>query len=196
MNLKDYTNSALKTESIIDQINTNETQLLAILNILIGAGNMLDDYKKHIFYDRPIDNNKFFKSSEQVKHGYFDLNLVEAPGQTELVDQNSLIDSKIEIDPRIFHGIVGMHTESTELLEALVKAIETGELDKVNVGEETSDSNWYQAILLDALGQSWQKMLETNIKKLEDRYNDSFSNDSANNRDLKSEREVLENGIK
>ena len=125
-----------------------------------------------------------------------DLNLEEAPGQTELVDQNSLIDSKIEIDPRIFHGIVGMHTESTELLEALVKAIETGELDKVNVGEETSDSNWYQAILLDALGQSWQKMLETNIKKLEDRYNDSFSNDSANNRDLKSEREVLENGIK
>lgn len=196
MNLKDYTNAALKTESIIDQINVNESQLLAILNILIGAGNMLDDLKKNIFYDRPIDNDKFFKASEQIKHGYFGLNLVEVSGQDKFVDQNSLIDDKIDINPRIFHGIIGMHTEATELLEALVKAIKTGELDKVNVAEETGDSNWYQSILLDSLGQSWQKMLETNIKKLEARYNGSFSSDATNERDLNSERDILENGIK
>ena len=191
MNLNEYTEAALKTESKIDQVITNETRLLSILEILIGAGNMLDDLKKNIFYGREIDNEKYFKQSEMIKNGYFSLDLYNQENK-ELVNQNDISGTGLDIDPRIAHSIIGVNTEGTELLEALYTYIKTGDLDKVNTAEEIGDINWYSAILLDALNKDWEKMLCTNIKKLESRYQGSFSNEAANNRDLDTERKILE----
>jgi len=198
MKLEDYTIAALRTESTIEQINTNEERLKALLEILIGAGNMLDDLKKNIFYGREIDNDKFMEAHSLVCTGFENLEVWHRNPNTLMsnmvpIDQNSQIDHNLSIDTRIFHGIVGMATESTELLEALYKQITTGELDEVNTAEECGDSNWYQAILLDSLGQDWEKMLLVNIEKLKKRYADTvFTAENANNRDLDAERKILE----
>lgn len=185
MNLKDYTQAALKTESVIDEVATNKARLLSTIELMIGAGNMLDDLKKNIFYGKPINDEKYEAQFLSVKAATLAL--------SEMGDnQNSFTDDNVEIDPRVAHGIIGIATESTELLEALYAYINSGELDKVNVAEEVGDSNWYEAILLDALGKDWETMLQVNIEKLEARYQGSFSTDKAINRDLDTERDILE----
>jgi len=191
MDLKEYTQAALKTESVPESINTNLHRLEAVLNIMINAGNMLDDLKKNIFYGKEIDSDKFFNQSEQIKESYLALPLFDIVN-SKVINQNDVTDDAMTIDPRIAHGIIGIATESTELLEALSAYIKTGELDTVNVAEEVGDNNWYEAVLLDALGQDWETMLQTNIAKLEARYNGKFSSDKAINRDLDTERKILE----
>ena len=200
MELNDYTTAALRTESTIDNVDTNLNRLKCVLEILIGAGNMLDDIKKNVFYGREIDNKKFMDQLNMITVGYEDLDVWTKNPNTIMsnlvpVDQNAIIDNQLEIDPRVFHGIIGMATESTELLEALYKQLITGELDVVNTAEECGDSNWYQAILLDALGQDWTDMLVRNIKKLEKRYAKTefdASEAQQENRDLAAERKILE----
>jgi len=200
MELNDYTTAAIRTESTIDNVNTNLNRLKCVLEILIGAGNMLDDIKKNAFYGREFDNKKFMEQFSMITAAHEDLEVWTKNPNTMLsnlvpVDQNAMIDNGLEVDPRVFHGIIGMATESTELLEALYNSIITGELDVVNTAEECGDSNWYQAILLDALGQDWTDMLVRNIKKLEKRYaKTTFDADEAQqeNRDLAAERKILE----
>lgn len=60
--------------------------------------------------------------------------------------------------------------------------------------EECGDLLWYMAIMLDAIGVSFEHVMEANDRKLELRYRDKFTNDAANNRDLDAERKVLEDG--
>jgi NTP pyrophosphatase (non-canonical NTP hydrolase) len=193
LDLKKYTEAAIKTESVIDAIDTNKDRLLSILEILISAGNMLDDLKKNIFYGREIDNDKFFKQSRNVLDSVHSLEVYQK-GNTDLLNQNNLKSNFLDIDTRVFHGVIGIATESTEMLEALYKTLQTGKLDKVNLEEESGDSMWYTAILLDALGINWDNSMNKNIKKLKARYKEKeFKETNANNRDLESEREILEN---
>lgn len=195
MDLQKYTDSAMKTESVIDGIYTNQVRLINILKISIAAGNMLDDLKKNIFYGREIDNDKYFQQFNLALDSLHSLEVYQPGAHKKPLDQNELIDSDMKVDTRIFHGAIGMATESTEMLEALLTYLETGELDKVNMAEECGDSDWYEAILLNALGQDWEKIMKKNIKKLKLRYDkNKFDAEQAQqeNRDLDSEREILE----
>jgi hypothetical protein len=85
-----------------------------------------------------------------------------------------------------------MATEATELLEALYKMLETGELDEVNAIEENGDTMWYQALLLRALESSFEQSGSINIEKLYKRFPDKFDNNKAIYRDVQKERELLE----
>lgn len=197
MDLQTYTDTATKTESVIDDVYTNKTRLINILKISIAAGNMLDDLKKNIFYGRKINNEKYFDQFNSALDSLHSLEIYQRGPTKKPLDQNSLIDSDMKIDTRIFHSVIGMATESTEMLEALLTYLETGEIDKVNLIEEIGDLSWYQAILLDTIDADWEKILKTNIKKLELRYKKTkFDTENANIRDLDSEREILDNEIK
>jgi hypothetical protein len=68
------------------------------------------------------------------------------------------------------------------------------DLDNVNLQEEIGDLNWYEAILIDALGADWDDIREKNIAKLKARYPNKFDREDAVNRNLKKEREILEGG--
>ncbi len=97
------------------------------------------------------------------------------------------------VTPRIEHGIMGLVTESAELMDAVKKAKIYGrELDRVNLVEEAGDLMWYLAILGDELGVSFEDMWEKNIAKLTKRYPEKFTSDLALNRDLDGERKILE----
>ncbi|AGG57979.1 hypothetical protein VPBG_00207 [Vibrio phage helene 12B3] len=96
-------------------------------------------------------------------------------------------------NPRILHAAIGLCTESGELIDALKKSIFYGrELDIVNVKEEAGDILWYLAILFDEIGTDFETEQARVIAKLEARFPEKFTEEAAYNRDLKTEREILE----
>lgn len=91
------------------------------------------------------------------------------------------------------HMIFGMQTEVAELADAYKKHIAYGkELDLVNVKEEMGDALWYIANMCNLHGWDLRDIMGTNIKKLQARYPEKFSNERALNRDLSTERNILE----
>jgi NTP pyrophosphatase (non-canonical NTP hydrolase) len=94
---------------------------------------------------------------------------------------------------RLLHAGIGLATEAGEFLDALKKHVFYGkELDTVNLAEEMGDLFWYCALIADELNAPFADVMERNISKLKARYGDRFSEDKAQNRDLKTERKILE----
>ncbi len=191
--LEQYVKDAIRTESIIDEVRVDPQLLAGVLQIFIASGNMLDQIKKHVFYGKDYDSDKLVEefmnvvaSLDQLKPSLSDIKTAETK---MMPDPN---EGAIDVDPRTFHALVGIATESTELMEALVLAFSGETMDNVNVLEEFGDLNWYQAIGIDALGGDFGTILDTNIEKLRARYPEKFTSESAINRDLGREREILE----
>jgi NTP pyrophosphatase (non-canonical NTP hydrolase) len=186
MDLQQYIADATRTESKIDVVNTDVYTMIQIMRAFVAAGSLLDMYKKHIFYGKPINEADWHKHEEAIRD------------QTKwrlFPPTFYLADDKVDlnVDPRIFHSIVGMATESTELVEALLKSIVTkADIDTVNLTEECGDSLWYMSLLMDATNTDWDGVFNTNIAKLKKRYPDKFTSDNAINRDIAAERELLE----
>ncbi len=94
---------------------------------------------------------------------------------------------------RLLHASIGACTEAGEMIDALKKHIYYGkELDKVNLREEAGDLLWYLSIMLDVLGTTYEECMKINIEKLAARYPDKFTEEAAINRDLETERKILE----
>jgi hypothetical protein len=86
-----------------------------------------------------------------------------------------------------------MLTEAIELNQAIWTWISGQEqLDVVNVAEEIGDSRFYEAMFLRKLGLSPSIIMENNINKLKSRYPGGFSDHAALNRDIDTERKILE----
>lgn len=180
MDLQEFQTDAIKTESRVEAINVNLEYLAAILQISICAGNLLDQLKKNVYYGKAIDDE------ERAKHIK---GIIEAMDTKALFMEDPTANTNImEVNTRLFHAIIGVATESTELLENLADS----SLDTVNLLEEMGDLNWYMAIAMDELNVNWGDLLSTNIKKLKQRYPDKFNVGDAVDRDLTSEREILE----
>lgn len=188
MDLKQYVADATRTESRIDVVKTNPNALLNLLEAQVAIGSMIDQLKKNIFYGKPIDEGKFdlhrdnagraldyFRTIPQFKHS-----------------THSGLSKDINIDPRLFHAIIGAITEAAELGEALKHALETNTPDVVNVLEEFGDINWYEAIAVDCLDGDLEQILTRNIAKLKARFPDKFTSENAIVRDLEKERNILE----
>lgn len=189
MELLEYQEKALRTESIVDQVNANKEELALVLKSFVIVTEMLDVLKKKIYYNNPKKYNSDF--SNHVRELLFtvsDLNCVDSRN-----DKSSSKDEKIEgVDPRVFHGIIGIATEAGELVAALQKAIAGDGIDAVNIGEEIGDIQWYIAILCHALKQDPRLILNVNIRKLVERFKDKYNDASAELRNLDLEREILE----
>ncbi len=181
--LNKFVEDAIKTESKVESIKVNEVLLAQTLIILVQAGNVLDQIKKHAFYDKPYDIDGLISRAALMNDAVVKLNNVNL---------NTITDDETElkINPRIFHSIVGIATESTELLEAL--DINGENMDNINIAEEFGDIDWYKAIGCDELGIEWVTILDTVIDKLKTRYPNAFTSEDAINRDLTKERTVLE----
>lgn len=184
MDLKQYVQDAIRTESRIEQVDANYILLLDTLSIIIAAGTILDKLKKNIFYKKPFNQKELADLNAEIQTAsrYVQMAIFEGSGHNE----------QIKVDPRVFHALVGAITESAELAEALKKGLTSQNVDFVNVLEEFGDINWYQAIAVDALGGDFQQILERNIAKLKARFPDKFTNENAINRDLDTERSILE----
>lgn len=165
-------------------MQANRYGLLALLNLSIAATEIMDQVKKNVFYGRPVNEEVIGKRIAEIKSM---TNAFEDAGIT------AAEKDEIKVDPRLFHGIIGKFTEVGEMLEALEEHISTGApLDVVNLREELGDDNWYNAIICDTTGIRMEDTLAIVIDKLRARYGDKFDAYLANNRDLVTERQILE----
>lgn len=184
--LQRFIKDCTRTESVIDTFAVNPTLFESVLQLFIASGNMLDQIKKHVYYGKPYDSEKLKAQFVGIVQGLDNLKpVIESPSDNEV---------GIDIDTRTSHAMIGAATESVELMEALVTHITEGTLDKTNVLEEFFDMLYYCGVAHDSLDQNMSKTLNMGIQKLRHRYPDKFTSEQAINRDLKTEREILEKG--
>jgi NTP pyrophosphatase (non-canonical NTP hydrolase) len=187
MNLYEHQARALETESIIEKVIANKTELDYVLGAFITITEMMDCLKKKIYYGKDTKyNEQFHELAERLHY------------MTTCCDRHHDIQeaTELSINPRVFHAILGIATESGELGSALLNAINGHELDAINTMEEFGDIAWYLAIGHHALELDPEKTLDVNIKKLTDkkkgRFKDGFTQEEADNRNLEAERSILE----
>jgi NTP pyrophosphatase (non-canonical NTP hydrolase) len=179
--MENYVKLAIRTENtdftgIGSRLEEQSEKVLPALNKAILALQELDyTVKKECFYGKPAK--------------YYDAPLFQKAGDLT-PEQKAVLNSESFI--RLLHGFMGIATEAGEGLEALARYFQTGELDKVNVGEELGDCFWYQAIIADECGAEFETEQQKNIAKLKARYGQAFSAENASRRDLDNERRVLE----
>lgn len=180
--LNDYVESAKRTEPNRQDIIFDPTALALTIGMFIGAGNVLDQIKKYVFYGKPINHEALKKHLESV-NGCSELLL-----DKERDDRTFAFNmDQVSINDRLFHAVMGIATEATELVEAM----KDGFPDDVNLLEELGDLNWYEAIAIDELEGDFSEVLKRNIEKLRHRYPDKFSAKNAIWRDTDGERQVL-----
>lgn len=99
----------------------------------------------------------------------------------------------------LLHAAMGLHTESGELMDVLKRWLFYGKpIDRVSMFEEGGDISWYLRLLAESLKDlaegkcAFEEMLDRNVAKLKARFPDKFSEELALNRDLVTERQVLE----
>lgn len=149
-----------------------------VLDTAIDSLTELDRIKKAIFYGR-------FHGDAFPVPGEVDMSAMPAAisGHTGMTFHEAA---------DYIHGVVGLATEAGELLENMRDVLAGKPLDRVNVKEEVGDAKWYMAILSRVCGFEWGDDERTNIAKLRARFPDKFKSYDANNRDLSTERDILE----
>jgi hypothetical protein len=204
MNFQEFKENALKTESQPTRLNFGEASLYLLLDILVGASDIADQVKKTIFYGKPLDARPLNQAlqnmgatmavfAEAVNSGQALKNGDKA--QIPLAPELAASLAPENINLRLLHGAIGMFGEAGELLRALQSQLAAGHLDRVNFKEEIGDSDWYKAILHDELDTPEEEIRAGVIAKLKARYGDKFSTDRALNRDLASERAILDSHL-
>jgi NTP pyrophosphatase (non-canonical NTP hydrolase) len=110
-----------------------------------------------------------------------------------MADHSQTFDTG-RISPVMLHTALGVHEEGGEMLRMLASVARgEQEFDKTNWLEELGDALWFVMAGARAAGFTLEEVMEANITKLKKRYHDKFDAHRANNRDIASEREALEN---
>lgn len=163
--MKNYLADSARTASntyYTDKVT--ETEVKETFEKFAVSGETLDNQKRRLFYGK----------GEQLSGGETDGFSIEG------------------LNGNIVHAIYGLCTEAGEISEAFLKAAETGSFDEVNLKEEAGDLLWYLAMLFRELDTDFPEVATTNINKLKARFPEKFTQDNAYNRDLKTERGILE----
>lgn len=113
--------------------------------------------------------------------------------RTESCDFDSIRERLTDDKIRLLHAAMGLATESGEFIDMLKKHIFYGKkLDYPNLGEELGDAMWYSGVAIDVLKTTLDEVLTVNIMKLRERYPEKFTEESAINRNIDAERDILE----
>lgn len=179
MDYDQYIKDATRSESRVDAALTQPQAFRDALRIFILAGQVLDLYKRQIFYGKDF-------APEQIEPLTREIAEIAAHA-ADTGDKR-----EIETNTRILHAAMGFATESGEIMEALVDSLDGKGFDVVNFMEELGDLNWYQAVALDETGLSLEETCVKNINKLKARFPEKFSETHAIERDLGKERDILE----
>lgn len=170
-----YINEAQQTKS--DQFHGELVSASHVQAVVVGCIaylQELDKIKKALFYGREFEHPNVDGESVEAAQ------LFAALGGTREQDIDTV------------HAILGKATEAGELLEALKLGMDGQALDRTNLMEELGDGQWYDAILANALGFTFEEVQQININKLRARFPDKFTEYDAQNRNLGAERKVLE----
>lgn len=95
---------------------------------------------------------------------------------------------------RLVHSIIGLSGEVGELASAIERVFWYGQkIDRDNIREEIGDCLWYIAEACNSLGFHMAEVMDSNIRKLRQRYPQKFSCDDAKeeNRNRQTEADVV-----
>lgn len=180
MNTKEYLDASARTAKAGDLYKQfGDDTILGEFRRAIEAGQRIDVIKKGLYYGKA------------VPVGFSNENI-----DSEATD----ITDRVDID--ILHGVLGIFTEATELMEAVYESMTSPKpshdmntkIDEVNLVEELGDLAWYTFMMYRALGTYPEVVYDININKLEKRYPEKFTEEAAINRDVEAERKILESG--
>jgi NTP pyrophosphatase (non-canonical NTP hydrolase) len=182
MNDKEYMEAAARTVSrgfhlgdVTEAYTVNINELITRLKWVAAKNTELDLVKKSLFYGKPYNPPK--KGAGWP--------IMEADNPDHVFDLGN-------INPNMLHALIGLATETGELLEAVIKAARNGtDLDRVNVFEELGDVEWYLALAYTQLKTTAGAVRAANIAKLKARYPEKFTQECALDRDVDQEIEVL-----
>lgn len=192
MQFREFKPQALLTEAPSDNVKVNLPLLEGVLNLAFNITEVADVIKKNIYYGKEVDAQRLDQVLDAVIMHAAACRLIykQSLGQPpEMLEQINRPVSEI-MNPRYLHGVIGVLTETGELLQTLGK--QEKELDVVNIQEELGDIMWYMALIEDSSGASVETAMDRVIEKLKSRYPDKFDADKAINRDLDAERKILE----
>lgn len=182
MNLKQFTVDAKRTESVPDTVSLNPVIFEQLRTSVVHLMDCFDLIKKNVFYGKEIDTARFAARLTITE------NIIGSLKTTCLNDPtyiNSSVD--VALEPRVFHGILGIITEAGELLE-LVDNTMSPSIDPLKIADELGDLFWYIAVLADAKGiDIEEQILEGVIAKLRKRFPDKFDAALAVVRDKEAE---------
>lgn len=164
-----------------------------ILDRIVEHGKVLDAVKKYQFYGRKTEEVEgLMRHDEWQKNG--------SAEYAEEIDFDKLLPGHSREDAiKVYHGIIGKITEAVELAEMLNEAIFLGgQIDIANLIEEIGDGHWYDSVILRVLKSSFEDVWQINHYKLKARFGGKFDAHKAQqeNRDLVTERKILETGAK
>lgn len=192
MDLYEFNTSALKTEAPIAEVKINGNFLLRVLSIFNDSASMLDCIKKNVVYGKSMDWDNIRILLQNI-YSQSDILISDTEDLGTWYESTAM---KIDVNPRMFHALLGICTEAGEIGEVLDRGIkDCGQLDTVNILEEFGDIDWYKAIAFDEMGVDPHDPLEAIINKLQLRYPNKFASDAAINRNLEAERKSLENDL-
>ncbi len=201
MDAKKFQENALRTESVPAKLVVNERAFDAMFRTVVGLGLVADMFKRQLYYARSIDAGQLTAVATEVATSAKYLARLAAELGTDRL--NACIEGEHGaggdmglIDMRLLHCALGCFTESGEMFEALQVQYQGGELNKANFGIELGDTNWYQAIGLDALGKTQEEVWEAVIAKLCVRFPEKFDAAQAVTRDLAAEEKAGEGKLK
>lgn len=108
---------------------------------------------------------------------------------------NILSRNVLQKEMRLMHVVIGLSGEVGEIATAVQRAVyyKKGEIDAINLKEEIGDIMWYVALMCNTMGFSLEDVMQSNIRKLQARYPDKYSDHLADepNRNREAEREAV-----
>lgn len=146
--------------------------LVAILSAIKSGGELVEAYKKALYYGKVPPEGLF---------QYEELEKTLGPEAKQLMD----LDAG---DVQLLHAAFGMAGEISEFSQEVLKGFLKGaEVDKTKALTELGDILWYYALALRQLDSTFEEEAERNIAKLRARYPEKFTEEAATVRDLEAE---------
>lgn len=193
MNTREYQQLAYRTASIDKSIiksRLESPEIATGLNVSLEEIQLLtvrlDGFKKFLFYGKT--NDSLVESSKKLHDMAYHVN----PLRVEIANSQARQISQDMVLINLLHGIIGVATELGEIMEEFFKNPELSKIDRINMKEEVGDIFWYLNLISRSCGFSFDEAMFSNIRKLETRYGDQFSEEKAIYRNSEIEREALE----
>lgn len=176
----DYIAETDKTASgVFAPENVGIMEFSDALAMAIHAGKQMDHFKKALFRKRNREESGLLPLPEND------------PTLATLLGEDAA-----QFDD-LFHGIVGIITETGEMAEVLYKfCVAVPAVDQTNVREEVGDILWYMSRLIKWCETTFLTEMRRNVAKLRKRHGEGgFDKDRDINRNLTAERTLLEGEV-
>ncbi len=97
-------------------------------------------------------------------------------------------------NPNYLHALLGICSEAGELAENAIDAFNEVPIDESNAKEELGDLLWFIQTAASSLNTSIPELMAMNIRKLQARYPEKFTEENALNRDVDAEMLAMTGG--